>query len=61
MELLLCNVRLEESANTELLIETTRPKTLVVPQTEKVEGFMDDPKAMLQVYAPMCTTLIDPP
>ena len=50
-----------KSVNVELLMETTRPVTLVVPQTEKDEEEPDDPPAVLQAYAPMYTTLIDPP
>ena len=48
----------EESANVELLMETTRPVTLVIPQVEEESGALP---ALLQAYAPMCTTLIDPP
>jgi hypothetical protein len=56
------NVRLaaEESMNVELLMETTRPVTLVVPQDEE-EGLPIDPWRKLKAYAPMYTTLIDPP
>ena len=39
-------------------METTRPVTLVVPQDEEES---DNPSALLQAYAPMYTTLIDPP
>ena len=44
------NVRLtaEESTNLELLIDTTRPLTFVVPQSD-----CEDPTDELQVYAPM--------
>ena len=38
----------EELANLELLIDTTRPLTSVVPQEEN-----DDSSAQLQAYAPM--------
>ena len=39
------NVRLaaEELANVELLMETTRPVTLVVPQTDEATKEGDDP------------------
>ena len=40
-------------------METTRPVTLVVPQDDEDED--DNPSAKLQAYAPMYTTLIDPP
>jgi hypothetical protein len=64
------NVRLAaaELANVEMLMETTRPVTLVVPLTdeERDEEEGDDPGntetlLKLQVYAPMYTALIDPP
>jgi hypothetical protein len=42
-------------------METTRPVTLVVPQDDKDEEEPDDSPARLQAYAPMYTTLIDPP
>ena len=42
-------------------METTRPVTLVVPQDDEDEEENDDPAAMLKAYAPMYTTLIDPP
>ncbi len=42
-------------------METTRPVTLVVPQDDEDEEKGDDPTALLQAYAPMYTTLIDPP
>ena len=42
-------------------METTRPVTLVVPQDDEDEEENDNPSAMLQAYAPMYTTLIDPP
>jgi len=45
----------------ELLMETTRPVTLVVPQDDEDEEENDDPSTLLQAYAPMYTTLIDPP
>jgi hypothetical protein len=47
----------------ELLMKTTRPVTLVVPQDDKDEGkaLSDDPPVLLKAYAPMYTTLIDPP
>jgi hypothetical protein len=52
-----------ELANVELLMETTRPVTMVVPHTEETEEG-DDPwnaRELLEVYAPMYTALIDPP
>ena len=57
------NVRLTavELAKVELLIETTRPVTLVVPQTDKEEYEGNVPGEKLQAYAPMYTTLIEPP
>jgi hypothetical protein len=42
-------------------METTRPVTLVVPQDDKDEEENDDPGERLQAYAPMYTTLIEPP
>jgi hypothetical protein len=53
----LFNIQLaaEELSNVELLSDTTRPVTLVVPQS------VDDDAEELQAYAPMYTTLIDPP
>ena len=55
-----------ELANVELLMETTRPVTLVVPQTDEEESKEEgddpgNPRVLLQVYAPMYTALIDPP
>ncbi len=54
-----------ELANVELLMETTRPVTLVVPQTEDEAKEEDDnpryASDLLQAYAPMYTALIDPP
>jgi len=42
-------------------METTRPVTLVVPQDDEDEEEATDPKVLLHVYEPRCTTLIDPP
>ena len=42
-------------------METKRPVTLVVPQTDEEEEEYDDPGERLQAYAPMYTTLIEPP
>ena len=47
-------------ANLELLIDTTRPLTSVVPQDDCEKEENDDPSSKLQAYAPMYT-LIDPP
>ena len=49
------NVRLtaEELTNLELLIDTTRPLTFVVPQSDFEKEENDDPLEELQVYAPM--------
>ena len=49
-------------ANLELLIETTRSVTLVVPQTDREEDNEDSVSLVtLKAYAPMYKTLIDPP
>ncbi len=44
-------------------METTRPVTLVEPQDEDEKARIDGlgPAELLQAYAPMYTTLIDPP
>ena len=42
-------------------METTSPVTLVVPQDDEDEEENVDPSARFQAYAPMYTTLIDPP
>ena len=49
------NVRLtaEELANLELLIDTTRPLTSVVPQSDREEEEDDNPPVKLDAYAPM--------
>ena len=43
----------EELANLELLIDTTRPLTSVVPQYEYEERKIDGPSVKLHEYAPM--------